>query len=88
MTLLPIVKNDMGIFENQVFCSKDFYSKKTLVLYVHDPPDVVVGPNAVVSSKMDLGETFLVWLRCSASLISSSTPQIGITNGLIRWISV
>jgi len=60
MTPLPIAKNDMTNFEDQVFCSKEFYAKKTLVLFVHDAPDVVVGPNAVMSSKMDLSEAFLV----------------------------
>ena len=50
----------MTNFEDQVFCSKEFYAKKTLVLFVHDAPDVVVGPNAVMSSKMDLSEAFLV----------------------------
>ena len=64
MTPLPIGKNGMSNFGDQVFCSKDFYDKRTLVLFVHDGPDVVVGPNAVISSKLDLGETFLVPPSC------------------------
>jgi len=60
MTPLPIAKNDMKTFEDQVFCTKDLYDKKTLVLFVHDPPEVVISSNAVVSSKMDLNEAFLV----------------------------
>jgi hypothetical protein len=60
MTPLPIAKNDMTDFEDQVFGTKDFYDKQTLVLFVHDVPDVVVGENAVMSSKMDLSEAFLV----------------------------
>lgn len=61
MTPLPIAKNDMTNFEDQVFCTPDFYDKKTLILFIHDAPDVIIGPNAVVSSKMDLNETFLVY---------------------------
>src|SRR5437762_13933044 len=39
MSPLPIAKNDMNTFEDQVFCTKDFYDKKTLVLFIHDPPE-------------------------------------------------
>jgi len=60
MTPLPIAKNDMKNFEDQVFCTKDFFNKKTLILFIHDAPDVVVGPNAHISKTMDLNETFLV----------------------------
>ena len=60
MTQLPISKNNVNNFEDQVFCTKDFYDKKTLVLFIHDPPEVVMGSNALMSSKMDLGEAFLV----------------------------
>lgn len=60
MTSLPISKKNVNNFEDQVFCTKDFYDKKTLVLFIHDPPEVVMGSNAVMSSKMDLGEAFLV----------------------------
>ena len=62
MTPLPIAKNDMTDFEDQVFGTKDFYDKQTLVLFVHDAPDVVVSENAMRSSKMDLSEAFLVKL--------------------------
>jgi histone deacetylase 6 len=61
MAALPIAKNGMSHFEDQVFCTKDFFAKKTLVLFIHDAPDVVLGLNAVPSSKMDLSEAFLVW---------------------------
>jgi histone deacetylase 6 len=60
LTPLPISKKDVAIFQDQVFCSKDFYNKKTLVLFIHDAPDVVIGTNATVSSTMDLNEAFLV----------------------------
>lgn len=60
MIPLPIVSGEMSDFGNQVFCSKDIYDKHTLVLYVHDAPDVIVGPNALSSSKMDLSDAFLV----------------------------
>ena len=60
MVPLPIVKNEMTLFEDQVFCSKEFYSKTTIVLFVHDAPDVVFGPNSVRSGKLDLSEAFLV----------------------------
>ena len=60
MTPLPIAKNDMNKFEDQIFCTKEFYDKKTLVLFIHDPPEVVVGSNAALSNKMDLGEALLV----------------------------
>ena len=60
MTPLPISKKDVASFQDQVFCSKDFYNKKTLVLFIHDAPDVVIGTNATVSSTMDLNEAFLV----------------------------
>jgi len=60
MTPLPIAKNDMANFEDQVFVSHDFFKRKTLVLFIHDSPDVVFGPQAVASSKMDLSDAFLV----------------------------
>ena len=60
MTPLPIAKNEMKQFEDQVFCSKDFFNKKTLVLFIHDAPDVVINPNALFSSKMDLSDAYLV----------------------------
>ena len=60
MTVLPIAKNDMANFEDQVFCTEDFFEKKTLVLFIHDAPDVVFGPNAILSSKMDMSDAFLV----------------------------
>ena len=60
MTPLPIAKNDMANFEDQVFVSPDFFKRKTLVLFIHDSPDVVFGPHAVASSKMDLSDAFLV----------------------------
>lgn len=60
MIPLPIPSSDVSIFGNQVFCSKDFYDKRTLVLYVHDAPDVIAGPNVLSSSKMDLSDAFLV----------------------------
>lgn len=60
MTPLPIAKNDMANFEDQVFVSHDFFKKRTLVLFIHDSPDVVFGPHAVASSKMDLSDAFLV----------------------------
>jgi len=60
MTPLPIARNDMESFKDQVFCTKDFYNKQTLVLFIHDAPDVVVGPNALASSKIDLSDAFLV----------------------------
>jgi len=60
MIPLPLAKSDIIDFEDQVFCTKDFYDKKTLVLFIHDAPDVVLGSNAMVSSKMDLSEAFLV----------------------------
>ena len=61
MTPLPIARHDMETFKDQVFCTKDFYDKKTLVLFIHDAPDVVVGPNALASNKMDLSDAFLVY---------------------------
>jgi histone deacetylase 6 len=60
MTPLPIAKNDMTNLEDQVFVSHDFFKKKTLVLFIHDSPDVVFGPHAVASNKMDLSDAFLV----------------------------
>ena len=60
MTPLPIAKNDMTNFEDQVFCTRDFYDKQTLVLFIHDAPDVVVTSNAIMSGKMDLSEAVLV----------------------------
>jgi histone deacetylase 6 len=59
MAPLPIAKNDMN-FKDQVFCTQQFYDKKTLVLFIHDPPEVVMGPNALLSNKMDLSDAFLV----------------------------
>ena len=60
MVPLPIAKKDMTIFKDQVFCTKEFYDKKTLVLFIHDAPDVIVGANAMTSTKLDLSEAFLV----------------------------
>jgi histone deacetylase 6 len=78
MTPLPIAKNDMTNFEDQVFCSKDFYDKKTLILFIHDAPDVVIGPNATISSKMDLNETFLVLSR-------KKLTQLDASNQVFEW---
>lgn len=85
MTPLPIAKNDMTNFEDQVFCSADFYGKTTLVLFVHDSPDVVVGPNAVTSSKMDLNEAYLVHLFVDVTYLSS-IHRIDTWNGFTRTI--
>jgi len=59
MTTLPIVKVDIIDYTDQVFCTKDFYHKSTLVLFIHDAPDVVLGTNATISSRMDLNDAFV-----------------------------
>ena len=84
MTPLPIAKNDMEIFKDQVFCTKDFYDKKTLVLFIHDAPDVIMGPNALASTKMDLSDAFLV-IPVGKVIDDSSIRQIIIMSGLPRW---
>jgi histone deacetylase 6 len=60
MTTLPIAKDDIINYTDQVFCTKDFFDKSTLVLFIHDAPDVVLGSNASTSSKMDLNDAFVV----------------------------
>ena len=85
MTPLPIVKNDMQSFENQVFCSKSVYEESTLILFIHDAPDVVLSENAMLSNKMDLSEAFLVFFS-SVALISSWMHQINIINGRMTWV--
>jgi len=61
MQPLNIAKPEIGTtFQDQVFCSKEFYYKKVLVLFVHDAPDVVIGGDALPATKIDLNEAFLV----------------------------
>jgi histone deacetylase 6 len=60
MTTLPIAKAEIINYTDQVFCTKDFYDKSTLVLFIHDAPDVVLGSNTSMSSKMDLNDAFVV----------------------------
>lgn len=86
MAPLPISKADVGSFQDQVFCSKDFYDKKTLVLFIHDAPDVVIGRNTTLSSTMDLNEAFLVSTLEHVVLNDSWTPQTRFSNGPIEWI--
>jgi histone deacetylase 6 len=85
MIPLPIPNSDESIFENQVFCTKDFYDKRTLVLYVHDAPDVIAGPNALSSSKMDLSDAFLVLFNISV-IDCRLIRQVFTLNGLHRWV--
>jgi histone deacetylase 6 len=86
MAPLPISKADVANFQDQVFCSKDFYNKKTLVLFIHDAPDVVIGTNTTLSNTMDLNEAFLVNTLGYAVLNDSWTLQTRFSNGPIRWI--
>jgi hypothetical protein len=60
MTTLPIVNDDIINYKDQVFCTQDLYQTSTLVLFIHDAPDVVLGTNATISSKMDLNDAFVV----------------------------
>src|SRR5579871_3677179 len=49
MVPLHIAKEGMRQFQDQVFCSRDYYSKQTLVVFIHDAPDVVINPSAMMS---------------------------------------
>jgi hypothetical protein len=60
MIPLPIIRDDMKLFQDQVYSSSDIADNKTLVLFIHDAPDVVINPNALVSPKMDLSDAYLV----------------------------
>ena len=61
MQPLNIAKPEIGeTFKDQVFCSKEFFYKKILVLFVHDAPDVVMGDDAVQANKIDLNQAFLL----------------------------
>jgi len=81
MVPLSIVKEDMKLFEDQVFCSKDFFDKKTLVLFIHDAPDVVINPSALMSPKMNLSDAYLV------SLISiSAYSQVDASERYYQWV--
>jgi histone deacetylase 6 len=76
MTTLPILKEGISMFQDQVFCTKDFYTHNTIVVFVHDTPDVVLGPNAAVSAKMDMSEAFLVIVLFTILRVAGSVQSI------------
>ncbi|CCJ31234.1 unnamed protein product [Pneumocystis jirovecii] len=41
MIALPVIKESISSFENQIICTKDFYKVETLVVIVHDTLDVI-----------------------------------------------
>ena len=54
----------MANFQDQVFVSHDFFKKKTLVLFIHDSPDVVLlilDHKADVNAKDKFGRTPLMF---------------------------
>ncbi|KAG5438180.1 hypothetical protein PCANB_003031 [Pneumocystis canis] len=50
MISLPVIKESFSSFENQIICSKDFYKVETLVIIVHDTPDVIGYSEALIDS--------------------------------------
>lgn len=60
MISLPIIKESLSSpFENQIICTKDFYKAETLVVIVHDAPDVIGYSHASVN-KISLHDSFLI----------------------------
>ncbi|KAK9247032.1 hypothetical protein V1506DRAFT_486693 [Lipomyces tetrasporus] len=60
MTKLPIFRDRISrSFEDQVLCTPAFQSAKTVVVIVHDPPDVWTEPDPV-TGQISLHETFVM----------------------------
>ncbi|KAG5518515.1 hypothetical protein PMAC_002911 [Pneumocystis sp. 'macacae'] len=59
MIALPVIKESISFFENQIICTKDFYKVETLVVIVHDTLDVIGYFEASVN-KINLHNSFLI----------------------------
>ncbi|KTW28090.1 hypothetical protein T552_01951 [Pneumocystis carinii B80] len=59
MIVLPIINESISSFENQIICTRDFYKVETLVVIVHDSPDVI-GYSYASVNKINLSNSFLI----------------------------
>ncbi|EEB08679.1 histone deacetylase Clr3 [Schizosaccharomyces japonicus yFS275] len=85
MTILPISRDGLSeSYANQALCSNGFFHRKTLVLFVHDPPDVLGSSqgnsnllNLSQSAVVDYAETYIDWcLQQDFGLIDINVPEL------------